>query len=153
MSEAGADGWHHFGAHRWRREAARFVHFSVTGDISESDIHVIYGMLLRMGKEPGDGPVVVLLDVTRMGAILPAARKAVVSPEYRYQRLVPLFVGASFAQRAVLKLIDTAYRLVSRDQDATPHRFFGTVAEAQAWVAQRSDGPQLRGDAGAQGQP
>jgi hypothetical protein len=70
---------------------------------------------------------------------LPAARKAVVSPEYRYQRFTPLIVGASFAQRATLELIDTAYRLVSRDQDATPHRFFDTVADAQAWLAQRRD--------------
>lgn len=139
MSEAGADGWHHFGAHRLRYEAPGLVCISVNGDLFESDVHAILAAI-RQGKDAaGGGALLVLVDVSRMGDFLPAARKAAVSPEHHRLQHISLIVGARTAHRVVLKLMETAYRLVSRDPHITPIMFFDTEAEARAWLAQRRD--------------
>jgi hypothetical protein len=47
-----------------------------------------------------------------------------------------VIVGASVLQRSALKLLDLAYRLVTKDQNAAAMVFFRTEAEGRAWIAQ-----------------
>jgi len=135
MSEAGGAGWQFIGAHPWRLEPPGILYCSTRGDVSEADVRQLLAELLACSA-PGE-PVLALINISEMGELSAAARKAASAPDRQPQAFTTLFVGATFTQRVVIKLIDKAYHLLTRSPSAAPTLFFDTEEDARAWIARR----------------
>jgi hypothetical protein len=135
MSDAGRTGWQFIGAHPWRLEPPGFLYCSPRGDVSDADVRQLLAALVEC-TGPGELPIA-LINITEMGELLPEARKAASAPDRQPQSFTTLFVGATFTQRMMIKLIDKAYHLLTRSPSAAPTLFFDAEEEARAWIAQR----------------
>lgn len=135
MGDARGAGWQFIGAHPWRMEPPGILYCSTRGDVSETDVRQLLAALTKCSG-PGE-PALALINISEMGDLSPAARKAASAPDRQPQAFTTLFVGATFTQRVVIKLIDKAHHLLARSPSVAPTLFFDTEEEARAWIAQR----------------
>lgn len=135
MSDAARSGWQFIRAHRWRPEPPGILYCAPRGDVSEDDIHQFFAAL-RACSGPGE-PAIALLNIIEMGELAPEARRAASAPDRQPQTFTTLFVGATFTQRVVFKLVDKGHHLLARTPLAAPTLFFDTEDEARAWISQR----------------
>lgn len=136
MSEGNQTGWQAIGAHRFRVDPPDTICFSLRGGISASDVLAIYAELHRCWVGNGGKLIFGIADLSRVGTLLPEARKAVLAPAHRHDSYVPIIVGATFALRVSVNLVSRAYRMLSGDPDPIPTLFFETQGEARAWIAE-----------------
>jgi hypothetical protein len=122
------------GSHSFQFEAPDVFRIWLVGDVSAGEAQAIVDALERSSRP--DKRLFLLVDVSRLGAMLPEARKSAVQGQ-NIPMLASVIVGAGPLQRSVLKLIDLAYRLITQDSNAAPMVFVRTEAEGRAWIEQR----------------
>jgi hypothetical protein len=121
------------GSHSFQDEETDVIRIWLVGDVRASDARALLELLDRHRER--DTPVFILVDVSRLGSMLPEARK-VASLGHHVPTFANVIVGASALQRSALKLLDLAYRLVTKDPNAAPMVFVRTEAEGRAWIEQ-----------------
>lgn len=138
MSQSEGTDWQVIGTHAWRLEPPDVLRISFSGDVSGDDMSQLLALMHRCYQERGR--LFGLVDLSRMGALSPAARKvaAVTDLDIVFQMV---FVGASFSQRAMIKLVDVAYHLLTKNTENPPGVFFEAEATALAWMAQQRRTP------------
>jgi hypothetical protein len=121
------------GTHSFQLEAPDIVRIWLVGDVSGGESRVILDALERSSRR--GARLFILVDVSRFGVMLPEARKVAVQGQ-EIRMFATVIVGASVLQRSALKLLDLAYRLVTKDPHAAAMVFFRTEAEGRAWIEQ-----------------
>ncbi|MCC6558335.1 MAG: STAS/SEC14 domain-containing protein [Polyangiaceae bacterium] len=137
-------GWHSIGAHQVHVEPPDLLFVRDRGDVSTADAAGILDEVRKLSAV--GGPIRMLNDIAGMGDV-PAEvwRVFARSDLLSHVRAMGIF-GGSFPQRVLATLIVTAARLGYRGSHLPPIRFFGTEAEARAWLeAARGDSSGLSG--------
>src|SRR5262245_35174216 len=105
------------------------------GDFSVDDLRQMYEVQERFAE--GKRYILVLVDLSKLEAVSPDSRKAMVQqapPAWPVRGLAGL--GASSHFRVLANAIATAGRRLHKLKD-NPCRFFRTEAEARAWLDER----------------
>jgi hypothetical protein len=118
-----------------RFEPPDVFYIDVSGDVSGPDIHTTFQSLARACRD--HGKLYVIANVTRMGTLLPEARKVASRKEYELSLAAMIIIGATFTQRTILGLIDKAYRALSREPNAPPMVFVASLYEAHRWISKQ----------------
>jgi hypothetical protein len=127
------EGWQKAGGHAYRCERAGILFLRTAGDLAEQDVATVFAAFERL-CDAGEH-VFWLIDLARLGVMLPDARKLVARTPLRRQNKGAAIFGASFHQRAIVTLVFKAMELLQRD--APPLAFFPSEAEARAWIDAR----------------
>ncbi|MDI1481033.1 hypothetical protein [Polyangium sp. y55x31] len=130
-----SEGWHRIGGHTYRRERAGIVFIRLGGDLAEDDVAAFFDAFAALCEESRLSHAFWLIDIGRLGAVLPGARtRAATTPVRRENKGMVLFNG-SFRQRVLVTLVDKATSLLQ--PDVPPLVFFSAEAEARAWIDTR----------------
>ncbi|MDI1446863.1 hypothetical protein [Polyangium sp. 6x1] len=141
-NDSGGDGWHHVGEHAYRCESVGIVFIRLGGDLTEDDVAAFFDEFGRLCDTRGLAHVFWLIDIGRLGAVLPGARtRAATTPVRRENKGMVLFNG-SFRQRVVVALVDKATSLLQ--PHSPPLVFFSSEAEARAWIDKRRRELEIR---------
>ncbi|MDI3287149.1 STAS/SEC14 domain-containing protein [Polyangium sp. 15x6] len=140
----GSEGWYRTGGHTYRCEDAGIVFIRLGGDLAEDDVAAFFDAFARLCDERGLAHVFWLIDIGRLGAVLPGARtRAATTPVRRENKGMVLFNG-SFKQRVLVRLVDKATSLLQ--PKVPPLVFFSAEAEARAWIDARRRELGMRDD-------
>jgi hypothetical protein len=124
-----APGWH-IGF-----EPPNLCFLRLTGDLDGPSAEDIFAEIRPFAAEQGF--VLLLVDVSGVGAVEPAARRVGIDSS----RDIPLrgiaLCGASFTFRVIATLVHNAAILLHKHRD-NPIRFFDGEADARAWLAERA---------------
>ncbi|AKT42200.1 uncharacterized protein CMC5_064230 [Chondromyces crocatus] len=129
---AGRSGWQRLGAHSIRFEAPDLVFLRVVGDVSPDQLTHLFAALRRLSSRAGG--VCWLIDMTHLGEMPLATRKAARWHGLDGQLHATAMFGASLLQRAMATLTIHAGRLSNRGNGHHKTRFFTSESEARAWL-------------------
>jgi len=129
------EGWCSTGGHTYRCEGEGILFLRIGGDLEEGDVAAFFRAFAGLCDTSGRDHVFWLVDLARLGAIMPGARKLAATTQVRRENKGMVIFNATFRQRAVVTLIDKATGLLQRD--APPMVFFDSEAEARAWIEGR----------------
>ncbi|WP_437600701.1 STAS/SEC14 domain-containing protein [Sorangium sp. So ce590] len=123
-----------------RDEPDGILRLEIHGDVTGDRARTILGALRRLAESGRE--VLVLADARHTGAIPPSVRK-VVAEEVRSARIDAVAIlGAGFSLRVILTLLAKGVQLLTGR--SYPQQFFGTEAEARAWLLAQRDALRAR---------
>lgn len=124
------------GAQTLRFESPDLFIITLVGEITEAEAREMLGDIRRLTR--GGAGYFELVDMTRLRAVPPAVRRVAVEPVQSGMDpiLGVAIFGASFHLRVISSAIQRVLRLINHD-NLLPLSFFGTRAEAQAWIDAR----------------
>ncbi|UQA58664.1 STAS/SEC14 domain-containing protein [Polyangium aurulentum] len=136
MDEDGdQESWCNTGGHAYRCEGEGILFLRIAGDLEEGNVATFFQAFAGLCDWSKREHVFWLVDLARLGNILPGARKLAATTQVRRENKGMVIFGASFRQRAIATLIDKATALLQRD--APPMVFVDSEAEARAWIEGR----------------
>jgi hypothetical protein len=110
------------------------------GDIDAADLRRIAEEQNRLFEQQlpgGRDYILALADVSAVGRITADARKAFGQMAPSVKVCGTAIIGASFPIRVIATLVNKAGNLLANRTQMNPVCFFGTEAEARAWLAER----------------
>ena len=110
------------------------------GDIDAADLMRIADEQNRLFEQQlpgGRDYILVLADVSAIGRITADARKTFANLAPSVKVCGTAIIGASFPIRVIATLVNKAANLLANRAQSNPVCFFGTEAEARAWLAKR----------------
>jgi hypothetical protein len=110
----------------------------MVGDSEEEHVIGIFSELDELAS--GVDTIFVLVDISRLGQVTPAARTATTKRKKTTKIGGAAFIGASFQLRVVVTLVVKAASLL-RKASQIPLAFFESEAEARAWIEERRRSP------------
>jgi len=142
-TDPGSDGWHCTGGHTYRCESAGIVFIRVGGDLAEEDIAAFFDAFARVCDTTGLAHVFWLIDIGRLGAILPGARTRAATTPVRAENKGMVLFNGTFRQRVIVTLVNKATSLLQ--PNTPPLVFASSEAEARAWIDKRRRELDARG--------
>ncbi len=123
-----------------RDEPDGILRVALHGDLTDDRARAVVGALRRVAESGRE--VLVLADADHTGALPPSARKAV-AEELRSVRIDAVAIlGAGFSLRVILTLLAKGVQILTGQ--SYPQQFFGTEAEARAWLLAQRDALRAR---------
>jgi hypothetical protein len=127
------------GSHRFHMEGDVVVG-KLRGNIHEDHAVQIFALLRQISDQ--HGPYFLLTDLSELGTIEPAARRAMTRQTGVVGCRASAIYGASLVARTVVTLVVRAIEMVHRPSDS-PTRFFKTETEARAFLDQLRNGKSV----------
>ncbi|MDC3954010.1 STAS/SEC14 domain-containing protein [Polyangium jinanense] len=134
-NDFGSEGWYRTGGHTYRCEDAGILFIRTGGDLAEDHVAALFDAFAWLCDERGHSHVFWLIDIGRLGAVLPGARTRAATTPVRPENKGMVLFNGSFRQRVVVKLVDKATSLLQ--PNTPPLVFSSTEAEARAWIDER----------------
>jgi hypothetical protein len=129
-----AAGWSALGAHLYRFESPDLFMTRVLGDVSRQDVEATYDTMRRCTQAVDR--FFWIADVSRLGRLLPEARKYTDPTGMEGMLFGIAVVGATFQQQVLVTLGSKASTLLRR-MTPVPMAFCKSEVEARAWIDSR----------------
>jgi hypothetical protein len=120
------------GEHRLHAEGSDTLVVTFNGDVKPEHMTAVYDAVEALGGETG--AVIVLQDVSNMGAFPAATRKVVGNDRRSLQVKSVISYGASFHVRVLFTMVQKGIRLVRPDN--APLHYVATEADARKKLAE-----------------